>query len=159
MERRRAQRRETPTYPDAGEVMSNRREFLGMVAKIMAGAAMLSPVVALASGPDDPAASQGQAPVVPTEPKEFPPLDGDVVAVEPARTRGVMKMPDPPVTGGVPKPPDPILLGTPPVPDPPVGDPPPVGCPPDDPQPTGGVVPMPDPPKLDGVMVPPEELK
>lgn len=143
MERRRARRTDTPGYPTAGEVLSDRREFLGMVAKIMAGAAMLSPMAALAGAPDEP---------------EFPPLEGDVIAVEPPRTRGVVKMPDPPITGGVPKPPDPLPPGVPPMPDPPPdGDPPPVGCPPDPPVPpvTGGVAPVPEPYILGGIIAPP----
>ena len=158
MKRRKAQRKEAPAYPSAGEVLSNRREFIGMVAKIMAGAAALSPVIALAGNPDEPVPRPGQAPVVPAEPPEFPELDGDVVAVEPVKTRGVVKMPDPPVNGGVPKPPDPLPPGVPPIPDPPGDAPPPVGCPPDTP-PTGGVAPVPEPPMLDGVIPPPKEPK
>ena len=166
MKRRRAERKEAPAYPDVGEVMSNRREFLGMVAKIMAGAAALSPVVALAGGPDEPVPKPGQAPVVSAELKEYMALEGDVVAVAASRG-GVVKMPDPPWSGGGLKlPRDPVPLGGPPVPDPPdCGDPPKVGCPPDtpppvdDPPPLGGVQPIPEPPMLDGVMVPPEEPK
>lgn len=143
MKRKRAKRSEAPAYPSAGEVLGDRREFLKMVAKIMAGAAVLGPAVALAGAPDEPVQRPGQAPVVPAEPPEFPPLEGDVIAVEPPKTRGVVKMPDPPVTGGVPRPPDPVLPGEPPLPYPP-DEPPTVGCPPDEP-PTGGVAPVPEP--------------
>jgi len=132
MERRRAESGETPAYPSAGEVRANRREFLAMVAKIGAGAAVLGPAAALALEPDEPVPKPGQAPVVPAEP--------------PPKINGGIRPPDPPRTRGVPKPPDP-----------PTGDPPPVGCPPDSPPATGGEPPMPEPPLLDGVIVPPKE--
>ena len=149
MRRRRSLRRGRPGYPSAGDVLENRREFLGMVGTIMTGAVVLGPAVALAGAPDEPVSKPGQMPV-PDPPEPFPELDGDVVVPDPPRTRGVVRPPDPPKTGGVPPPPDPP-------PDPPPGDPPSVGCDPDTPVPRGGIMPEPQPYIMDGVMVPPEE--
>lgn len=162
MERQRAVPGPAPAYPSAGEVLADRREFLKMAGRILAGAALLSPAVAASATPDDPLPTPGEPPVVaPRLGGDFPALEGDVAMPDPPQVRGVVPTPAPPETpptGGVPRPPDPPLPpGVPPMPDPPVGDPPPVGCNPDAPVPMGGEAPYPDEPiPLGGVIMPPE---